>query len=286
MRRSSCSSVIDVVAHLELERRDDADEVGVAAALAVAVDGALHVARAGVDRHEAAGDGAVAVVVRVHADDDVGQGRRDLADHVRDERRQAGPVGVAQADDRGARLGGRGRAAQRVGRVVAPGVEEVLGVVHHALALRGEEPDRLVDHAQVLVAAHVDDLAEVQAPGLADDGDRGREGVRQHAQAVVGLRGHALAPRHAEGDELRVAQPLVAHAPEELDLLRVGRGEPALDEADAELVELERDARLLVDRDREALLLHAVAQRGVVELYLTLGHRVLPVPPATCARTP
>ena len=56
--------------HLELERRDDADQVGVAAALAVAVHGALHLQGAGVDGDEAVGHGAVAVVVHVHADRD------------------------------------------------------------------------------------------------------------------------------------------------------------------------------------------------------------------------
>jgi hypothetical protein len=55
----------DVQAHLELERRDDADEVGVAAALAVAVDGALDLTGAGLDGDQAAGDGALAVVVDV-----------------------------------------------------------------------------------------------------------------------------------------------------------------------------------------------------------------------------
>ena len=159
---------------------------------------------------------------------------------------------------------------QRVLAVVAPAVEEVLGVVHDALALRDEEPHRVVDHAQVLVAAHVQHLAQVQAPRLADDGHVAREDLGEHAQVVVGLRRHAFAPRHAERDQLRVAQRLVLHAPEELDFLRVGCREPALDEADTEPVELVRDAHLLLDGDRHALLLHAVPQGGVVELYLPL----------------
>ena len=181
------------------------------------------------------------------------------------------PLVSQRQSDRGARLGGRGRAAQRVLGVVAPGVEEVLGVVHHALALRHEKADRLVDHAQVLVAADADDLAQVQAPRLADDGDGRREDLGEHAQALVGLGRDALAPGHAEGDELGVDQPLCLHAPEELDLLGVRGREAALDEADAELVELERDARLLVDRDGHALLLHAVAERRVVQLHLLLA---------------
>ena len=58
---------------------------------------------------------------------------------------------------------------------------------------------------------------------------------------------------------------LALHAGEERGLFGVGGRKAALDEVHAELVELERDAHLLVDRDRQALLLHAVAQGGVVE---------------------
>ena len=49
------------------QRRDDRDQVGVAAALAVAVDRALHEAGALLDRGEAVGDGALGVVVGVDA---------------------------------------------------------------------------------------------------------------------------------------------------------------------------------------------------------------------------
>ncbi len=120
--------------HLELKGGDDGDEVGVAAALAVAVDRALHLARAGVDGDQAVGDRAVAVVVDVHADP-----RRDGAGHrghgAGDGRRQRGAVGVAQAEDLGAGLLGGAQGGERVTRVVGVGVEEVLGVVDHVLAL-------------------------------------------------------------------------------------------------------------------------------------------------------
>jgi len=232
-------------------------------------------ASAGVDGDETVGHGAVAVVVDVDADGGV-ESRRDLADDVGDERRQGGAVGVAQADDRRARFGGGGHAAQRVGHVLAPGVEEVLGVVDHRLALSDQKTHRVVDHAQILVAAHAQHFGEVQAPGLAHEGDAARKTVRQHAQVLVVRGRHALACGHTEGDQLGVAEALALHAPEELDLLGVRRGEAALDEVDAELVQLERDAHLLVHRDRHAFLLHAVAQGGVVQLHALLVQRVLP----------
>ncbi len=258
------------VPHLQLQRGDDRDQVRVAAALAVAVHRTLHVARAGRHGDEAAGHRTVAVVVDVDADKGVGAGldlAGDVADDGLDERRQRGAVGVAETDDVRARLGGRADARHRVVGVVPVRVEEVLRVVDDPLALTDEKADRVGDHAQVLVAAHVQHLREVQTPGLADDADRGSEDLGEDTQVgVVGGRGR-LAPRHAEGDELGVLEPLALHAGEERRLLGIGGGKAALDELQAELVELEGDADLLVDRDRHALLLHAVAQGRVVDLH-------------------
>ena len=59
--------------HLELEVGNDADQVGVAAALAVAVDGALHLRAAVAHCLQRVGDAGFAVVVRVNAEVDVGE---------------------------------------------------------------------------------------------------------------------------------------------------------------------------------------------------------------------
>ena len=85
--RSSCSSLITGRPILSTSAGMMLTQVGVAAALAVAVDRALDLAGAGVDGDEAVGDGAVAVVVDVHADGGR-RGRRDLGVHVGHERRQ------------------------------------------------------------------------------------------------------------------------------------------------------------------------------------------------------
>jgi hypothetical protein len=65
-------------------------------------------------------------------------------------------------------------------------------------------------------------------------------------------------------------EALVGQELEELELLGVRRREAGLDEVDAELVELARDAHLLGGGQRQAGALHAVAQCGVVEL--DVGH--------------
>ena len=120
--------------HLQLQRGDDRDQVGVAAALAPAVDRPLHLRAAGLDAGQRVGDREIAVVVRVDAElgrDRLLHRRDDLADRAG----QAAAVGVAQADPVGARVGGGLDRRQRVGPVGAEAVEEVLGVVDDLLAL-------------------------------------------------------------------------------------------------------------------------------------------------------
>ena len=76
-------------AHLQLQGRDDGDQVGVAAALAEAVQRALHLASAGAHRQQAVGDRVAGVVVTVDAEriaghllGHLGYGRLDLMRQV------------------------------------------------------------------------------------------------------------------------------------------------------------------------------------------------------------
>ena len=65
VRRARRSGASSATAHLQLQVGDDRDEVGVAGALADAVDRALHLGGAGFDRGERVGDRAAGVVVGV-----------------------------------------------------------------------------------------------------------------------------------------------------------------------------------------------------------------------------
>ena len=166
----------------------------------------------------------------------------------------------------GAGVGGRAQALQRVVAVGAPAVEEVLGVVDHALALADEERDRRADHVEVLLARDLDDLLEVQAPGLADQRADRREAVGEHAQRRVVGRRDVAAARHPERGDLGVLEALAREQLEQLELLGVRRREAGLDQVDAELVELVGDAQLLGSAERHVRALHAIAQGRVVEL--------------------
>ena len=252
------------VAHLQLQVRDDRDQVRVAAALAVAVHRALDHHGALGDPRQRVRDGALGVVVGV----DPQRGMRQRPPHhvhrLRDLVRQRGAVGVAHRQVLGARVQRGAQTLDRVRGIVAVAVEEVLRVVDHALPARHQERDGLADHRQVLVAIDLDDLLEVQAPGLADDRRDRRPGLGQHAQRRVLLGRDPAPPGHPEGADVR-PQPGFAQALEELELLRVRRREARLDHRHAELVEDPRDAHLLLDGQRHPLTLHPVAQGGVVD---------------------
>ena len=122
---------------LELEVGDDGDQVGVAGALAVAVDRALDVRRACVDGGQGVGDRAAGVVVAVDADARAGR-LEYVEDDVGDPVGQHAAVGVAECDDLGARLGRGPQHLERVRPVLAVAVEEVLGVEEDRLALRAQ----------------------------------------------------------------------------------------------------------------------------------------------------
>ena len=64
-RLGEAMSVDDLQSLLELEVGDDGDQVGIARALAVPVDAALHVGGTGIDGRHRVGDRAAGVVVAV-----------------------------------------------------------------------------------------------------------------------------------------------------------------------------------------------------------------------------
>ena len=68
---------------LQLQGADQRHEIGVAAALAEAVERALDLARAGLDRRERIGDRAAAIVMGVNAEAVAGHDLRGLGDDAR-----------------------------------------------------------------------------------------------------------------------------------------------------------------------------------------------------------
>ena len=261
-------------APLELEAGDDGEQVGVAAALAVAVGRALDVAGAGLHRDQRVGHRAGRVVVEMDPDPDPGrQGRGDLADDPGDAGRQAAAVGVAEHDGVGPGGGGRLDDGQGVRRVGGVAVEEVLGVEGGPPSRRHQVGDGVADHGQVLVKGGPQGLGDVQVPGLADQGDDRGLGVQQRVEVGVVVDPTAGPAGGPEGGQGGVAPGQFGGPGEVLGVLGVGPGPAALDDVDAEVVEQAGHPQLVGHGELEADLLRPVAQGGVVGLYvLVLGH--------------
>ena len=242
--------------------RDDRRQVRVSTALAVAVHAALDVRGAGLDRRERVGNRHVRVVVGVDANHPV-EPLSDLGDELGHARGRAPAVGVAEAQDVGARAMRRLERAERVVGVGAVPVEEVLGVVDHFLPVVLQMPDGLGNQDEVLVERDLERPQHVKVPGLAEDRDRGRASFDKGGNARVLVHTVFGEPGRAERGEPRMPERQLASACEELAVLRVRPGPASLDVVNAERVQLLRNDELVVHRERHGLTLRAVAKRGV-----------------------
>ena len=130
-----------------------------------------------------------------------------------------------------------------------------------------QELDGVGHHGHALVEVGLQRLGDVVLRRLAHDAHRRRARLHEVAQRGVVVHLALHPPGRAEGHERgRVEPQLGAGPPEELLVLRVGARPAALDEVHAEVVELLGDAQLVVDGERHALDLRAVAQGRVEDL--------------------
>ena len=261
---------------LDLQVRDQGEDVRVTGALSVAVDGPLHVGRARVDGGHRVGDRTAGVVVAVDAHARTGR-VDDIANDVGDLGREHPPVGVAQRDDLGARLGRGPDALQRIGPVQPVAVEEVLRVEEHPPPLTAQEGHRVANHREVLLQRGPQGLLDVPGMRLGHEGDDRRSRVEQGPHERVGVSARPRSAGGAEGGQRGVAQrQLALGSGEELRVLGVGAWPATLNEAHPELVKLTRNDELVGYRQVETLLLGAVAQGRVVDVQVGAGrgHRI------------
>ena len=180
---------------------------------------------------------------------------------------QRAAVGVAEHQRLGPRfLRGRQDREREVG--VAPvAVEEVLGIEEDTQVVLAQEAHGVGHHGHRLVEGGAQGLGNVPVPRLGHDAGDRRSGLHQIGQDGIGLGFHAGSPGGAERHQCGGAEGELLHGPrEELDILGVGPGPATLNERDPEVVELLGNAELVVDGEREALLLAAVPQNGVEDV--------------------
>ena len=234
--------------------------------LAVAVDAPLHLGDAGLHRHQRVGHRAAGVVVAVDAElcaralPHIGDGLPHVVG-------QRAAVGVAQHQRLRARFLRRRQDGQCEVGVAPVAVEEVLRIEEDAQVVLAQEAHGVGHHGDRLVEGGAQGLGDVAVPRLGDNAGDRRSGLHQVGQDGVGFRLHAGPTGGAERHQRGAAERQLLLGPrEELDVLGVGAGPAPLNEGDPEVVELLGDAELVVDREREALLLAAVAQNGVEDV--------------------
>ncbi len=215
------------IIRLQHQGRDDRGEVGVAAALAEPVQGALDLADAGAHGGERIGDAIVGVVMDVDAEMIAG----DVLDHLADDRLdllgQRAAIGVAQHDPAGAGLVGRLGAVDGVIGIGLVAVEEMLAVEQRLAPARDHGGHGLADALQVLLERDAERNVDVEIPGLGDEADGA--GLRREHRLEAGIVGDRP-PRplgHAEGGERRrLHRPRLG---EQLGVGGIGAGITGLD---------------------------------------------------------
>ena len=271
-QKGKCPLRQGAYAHFQFQIGQNFAEVGVAAALAIAVDGALHLHGPGLDRGQRAGGGQTRVVVAVDGHGH-GKARRDLAHYLVDGAGQRAAVGIAEGKARRPAARGGLQRGKGVGGVLAVAVEEVFGVEKHAHAVFGEEARRVLDHGKVLFRGDADHVPRLRNAGLAHDAGDVRAAFQQGAQPGVVLRAQPGAARHAKGGEAGVFQmQLFPREAKQLRVLGVGKGIAGLYVADAQFVQRAHEFELVFQRKDHARGLHAVAQRRIQHFHCALFH--------------
>ena len=233
----------------------DLFEGGVARALADAVDGAFHLARAVPDRGDGIRGGEAQVVVAVDRDDrlvDVGHAVEQVVDDRGEDLGRGVADGVGNVDRAGPVLdGGLDHLAQKV----ALGAAGVLGRELHVAALAARQLHRLRDHGQDLALRAAQLLFAVNGRGAeegVDAGPLGRAHGRGARQDVL-VDGAGQAANDGPLD-------LLGDGLDRDEVAGRRNGKSRFDDVDLELRELARDADLLSHRQAGRQGLFAVAQ--------------------------
>jgi len=240
----------------------------------------------GPDRYtgQRVGHGTAAVVVEVHADlclETVEHGRDDSLDLVG----EGPPVRVAQDERLGARLLGSLEDAERELRVRLVAVEEVLGVQEHPEVVGAQEGHRVGHHRHRFVEGGAERVDDMHLRRLGHDADRPGLGLHQVTQRPVVLGPDTGTPGRAECHQRGPGQAeLLRGAGEELGVLGVGAGPATLDEGHSQVVELLGHPQLVVDGQRQTLLLGPVPQRRVEHVHRAGQGREFEVVPAAGPR--
>ena len=269
------------IGFLEQQRRDQRRQVRVAAALAQTVQRALNLPRARIDRRQRIGDGVPRIVMAMDTQAVAGDtGGDDLGGDPPHLGRQRAAIGVAQHHPPRARLQRRAEAGQRVIRVRAVAVEEMLGIEQRLAPLRHKMRDTCADGLKVLVQRDPECGRHMERVRLAHQTDRRRARIQHRRQNIIILRRPTNPLGHAEGGHGGARR---GHLREEFAVRRIRPRPSALDVVHPKRIQRLRHGELFRRRELHALRLLPVAEGGVEEeqapppvcLFIHLGTNIL-----------
>ena len=254
---------------LERQGGDEGDEIGIAAALADAVQRALNLADAGLYSRQRIGDRLAGVVMGVDAEPVSGHAAGN--DRLHDRADLVGlraAIRVAEHHPARAGLMSRAGAGERIGGIGLVAVEEMLAIDHGLAAADHHGLDRGADGCEVLFVRTAERHADMIVPAFRHETDGVALRLQQRAQARIVGGGLSGTARHAEGHE--AGRPRASLC-EEGRIGRIGAGITALDIIHAETIEHVGDRNLFLEREIDAGRLLAVAQGRVEEEDALLG---------------
>ena len=185
----------------------------------------------------------------------------------RDFMRQRAPVGIAQHNALSPRQRRRPDRLQCVLRVCLVAVKEMLGVKEHPPAALRQKRHRIRNHSQIFLKRGLQHALHMQVPALAHQRSHFGLGVEQRREIGVLRRVDIGVARAAESRQRGMAQPQRLSPLKELRVARIGSGPSPLDVMYAQLIQLSAHAELILHRQRYALALRAIPQRGVIQIY-------------------
>ena len=262
------------IAKLQNERRDQGNQVGIAASLAKTVDRALYLPRAGANGRQRIGHRHAGIIMAMDAETDLRECGMHGADDLEHLVRQRAAIRVAENNPGGTAFMRRANTVERIVRIVLVPVEEMFAVEHRFTTTLGRGGNRLADHLKIFVERRVDRRFDMEVPGLADKAGGRNLGVEDGVQTRVIGGAAAATARHPEGDHACLRR--LRRVTEKGVVCRVGPRPAALDVIDPDFVKRCRNGNLIGFRKVDATGLTTVAKRRVEQPDPVIAHSPVP----------
>mmetsp|Transcript_7382 Transcript_7382/g.17571 ORF Transcript_7382/g.17571 Transcript_7382/m.17571 type:complete len:236 (+) Transcript_7382:813-1520(+) len=187
--------------NMQSKRGYDGAKIGVARPFPDAIDGALNETSPGPGGRYGIGHRHSTIVVRVHANRNVGKLLNDDASHLLDLPGHASSVGITKYQTLGPRRRGSLATLQGIRGVVLVPIIKVLEIDKGPDSQRGEVRDGVGDHVQILLRSCPNDVGDLPQMTLGHDAHGRGSAIHQSLNLRVVLGLDALPPSGPKGHQ-------------------------------------------------------------------------------------